>query len=98
MCISVDEVLHGTQNSVLAVRQSDDSSLKTSFIRLCGEFKDLFKPELGCLQNFELEVEFKDEAKPVYCKPRSVPFAMQEDLAVKCESGNLARNLDTGRI
>ena len=87
LCISVDEVLHGTENSVLALRQSDDSSLKTSCIQVCGEFEDLFKPELGCLRDFELEVEFKDEAKPVFCKPRSIPFAMQEDLAVTYKAG-----------
>ena len=71
----------------LAVRQNDDSSLKTTCIQLYGEFEDLFKSELGCLQDFELEVEFKDEAKTVYCKPRSVPFAMRKDLAVTYEGG-----------
>ena len=86
LCISVDEVLHDRKNLVLAIQQNDDSSLKTSCIQLCGEFEDLFQPELGCLRDFELKVEFKDEAKLVHCKPCSVPFAMQEDLAVTYET------------
>ena len=45
----------------------------------CQEFPDLLKPELGCLKEFELEVKFKPEARPIYCKPRPVPLAILED-------------------
>jgi hypothetical protein len=47
----------------------------------------LFQPGLGLLTDFELEVKFKPEAKPVFCKPRTVPFAIQEDLAQAYEAG-----------
>jgi hypothetical protein len=42
---------------------------------LCEEFPDLFKQELGCLEGFELEVKFKEDAAPIFRKPR--PFCSQ---------------------
>ena len=44
--------------------------------KLCNEFPELFKPELGKLKNCELEVKFKHDAKPVFSRPRAVPFAV----------------------
>ena len=58
-----------------------DVSLQKACQQLCQEFPDLFKPELGCLKDFELEVKFKPDVKPIFCKPRAVPFAIQEDLS-----------------
>ncbi|XP_065651290.1 uncharacterized protein LOC136079479 [Hydra vulgaris] len=51
-----------------------------------SEFPDLFKPELGCLKEFELEIKFKPDYKPIFCRPRSVPFAIQ-DLIDAYEAG-----------
>jgi len=61
---------------------------------LCNEFSELFKPELGCLHGVQLEVEFKPEARPIFCKPRSVPFAMREELAQAYDAG-IARRVWT---
>ena len=55
-----------------------DTSLQEACNRLCLEFPDLFKHELGCLKM--LEIKFKTDASPVFCKPRVVPFAIQDDL------------------
>jgi len=51
------------------------------------EFTELFKPELGCLNDFKLEVKFKKDAKPIFCKPRPVPYAIQENLAQAYDAG-----------
>nr|KAG5712925.1 hypothetical protein BaRGS_007522 [Batillaria attramentaria] len=48
---------------------------------------DLFKEELGCLKDFELEVKFKSDAKPVFHKARPVPFALRDDLTKGYEDG-----------
>jgi hypothetical protein len=64
-----------------------DDALQTACIKVCDEFPDLFKLELGCLKDFERDVKFKDEASPVFCKPRVVPFAIQEDLVDAYEAG-----------
>ena len=64
-----------------------DEKLQKECRKLCEEFPDVFKPELGKLKDFELEVKFKAEAKPMFCKPRTVPFALKEDLAQAYDAG-----------
>ena len=64
-----------------------DCELQRKCNELCKQFPDLFKPELGKLKDFELEVKFKPDAKPVFCKARAVPFAIQEDLVQSYEAG-----------
>ena len=64
-----------------------DLVLQDSCRQLCQEFPDLFKPELGCLKGFQLEVKFKPEAQPIFCRPRVVPFAIQDDLCQAYDAG-----------
>ncbi|XP_067950425.1 uncharacterized protein [Watersipora subatra] len=64
-----------------------DRSLRQVGEQLCQEFSNLFQPELGCLKDFELEVRFKPDTKPVFCKAQPVPFAMQSDLIQAYEAG-----------
>ena len=64
-----------------------DGKLQKECRKLCEEFPDVFKPELRKLKAFELEVKFKAETKPMFCKPRMVPFALQEDLAQAYNAG-----------
>ena len=84
--ISVDNLMQknilGSSTVFRAVFENlePDRKLQNECRRLCEEFPDVFKPELGKLKDFELEVKFKAEAKPMFCKPRTVPFALQEDL------------------
>ena len=76
-------------SSINAVMEdmSPDLALENSCKKVCAEFPDLFKEELGCLKDFELDVKFKSGAKPVFCKPRTVPYAMLEDLNMAYEAG-----------
>ena len=75
--ISVDKVLEsaGTCNAVFSYLQAD-IQLQERCRSLCDEFQDLWKPELGCLKDVELEVKFKDNVQPIFRKARPVPFAM----------------------
>ena len=68
---------------------SDDTyaTLQRDCHALCDKFPDLFKEELGCLKDFELEVKFKSDAKPIFQKARPVPFALRDDLAKGYEEG-----------
>nr|KAG5693828.1 hypothetical protein BaRGS_004436 [Batillaria attramentaria] len=63
------------------------ASLQKDCHTLCDKFPDLFKEELGCLKDFELEVKFKSDAKPVFHKARPVPFALRDDLTKGYEEG-----------
>ncbi len=89
--ISVDALLNGGTASVHTVAPTPplqpDIPLQQACERVCADFPDLFKPELGCLKGVELEVQFKPNAKPKFCKPRPVPLAVQEDLAKAYDAG-----------
>ena len=91
--ISIDNLMFSRSSSntqVKALSPSTDEQnvrLQKACAKLCDDYSELFKPELGCLKNFELEVQFNPEAKPVFCKPRSVPFAMQTELTQVLDAG-----------
>ena len=54
--------------------------LREACTKLCHDNGELFKPELGCLKNFKLEIWFYRKTKPIFCKPRSVPFSILSNL------------------
>ena len=47
-----------------------ENSLHAACIQLCGEFPTLFESD------FSLDIRFKPEAKPIFKKPRPVPFSI----------------------
>ena len=92
--IDILSLLRGTGKDlsgqgVYAVATQDpiDRELGEACRKLCGEFPELFKQELGCLKDFELEVKFKPDATPVFHKPRTVPYAVLDDLNAAYEAG-----------
>ena len=64
-----------------------DEHLHTRCKELCDEFPDLWKPELGCINDFELEVEFNNDVQPIFLKPRPIPIAIQADLEKAIDDG-----------
>lgn len=96
--ISVDNALGiksiNNQDKSAIVKVQHSATLDQTYAALqrdcrtiCDEFPDLFKDELGCLKDFELDVKFKSDAKPVFHKARPVPFALRDDLAKGYEEG-----------
>nr|KAG5710284.1 hypothetical protein BaRGS_009000 [Batillaria attramentaria] len=77
----------GAKESHPKTSSSTYASLQKDCHTLCDKFPDLFKEELGCLKDFELEVKFKSDAKPVFHKARPVPFALRDDLTKGYEEG-----------
>ena len=71
-----------------------DRDLQSACSKLCDDYTDLFKPELDCLREVELEIEFKSESKPIFMKSCPVPFAIQDDLARAYDAG-IAREVWT---
>ena len=64
-----------------------ENSLDAACIQLCGEFPTLFESTLGCLKDFSLDIRFKPKAKPIFKKPRPVPFSILQDLNEAYEAG-----------
>jgi transposase InsO family protein len=77
------KVVDATKTNVDSPRKA----LEDDCLRLCQKFPDVFKAELGCLKDFELEVKFKPDAEPTFCKPRTVPFALLDDLNAAYDAG-----------
>ena len=76
-----------TDVQVIKKEDQPERELREACRELCKEFPDLFKQELGCLKDFELEVAFKPDATPVFHKARTVPYALQEDFNAAYEAG-----------
>ena len=81
MGISVDKVLNATQpcNAVFS-HLKVDTQLRDKCRLLCNQFPDLWKSELGCLTDFELDIKFKENSQQIFRKARPVPIALEEDL------------------
>ncbi len=62
-------------------------TVRDACLQVCRNFPDLFKAELGCLKDIELEVAFKPNPKPIFCKPRTVPYVILEELNVAYDEG-----------
>ena len=87
--ISVDNMLNQqvTTTRKITDPESADKELQQSCEQLCKQFPELFNNDLGCLKDYELEIKFKTDAKPVFHKPRPVPFAIQDELNLAYEAG-----------
>ena len=74
-------------NSESVAFVNTEANLQSACKQLCDEFPELFKDELGCLKDFKLHVRFRDNTQPIFVKPRTVPFAMTDDLNQAYDAG-----------
>ena len=61
--------------------------VSTELDRLMEKFPNLFKDGLGTVKNYQVKLSVDSNAKPKFCKPRSVPFALKE--AIENDLGRL---------
>ena len=102
--ISNNKILFCSSSTSMDVKSLSPSSdeqnleLQEAYAMRCDDNGELFKPELGRLKNFKLEIRFNRKADPIFCKPRSVPFfhTIQFDAGLRCLCKK--RNLDTSSI
>ena len=52
---------------------------------LLSKYKNLFKEELGTVQNYQVKLHVKSEAPPKFCKARAVPHALKEPIERELE-------------
>ena len=43
-----------------------------------NEYKDVFREELGTLKGFQAYIELVPNARPRFCKARTVPYALRD--------------------
>ena len=41
-------------------------------------YQEVFQDDLGNMKDFTAKLEIKSNAKPKFCRPRSIPFAIKE--------------------
>ena len=56
---------------------------RTQVEALQKKYKDVFAPGLGTLKNFKAHITVKQGARPVFHRPRAVPFALKEAIEVE---------------
>ena len=76
---SVDKLVKPVNDIKSGERVMPGAKHQLSLKKLCGDYAEIFESCLGLIKDFELDVKFKDNAKPVFMKPRPVPFAFQEE-------------------
>ena len=80
---------------------SDEQNLQLqeSYIKLCDNYtSELFKPELKCLKNFKLDIQFNPEEKTHILQTKVGTFChtIRFDAGLRCWYKE--RNLDTSLI
>ena len=78
--------INGEDMSVNSINPKQ-SDLARECDKLCDTYSNIFRDELGCLKDFELEVKFKENSSPIFQKPRNVPFAIKSDLSQGYQTG-----------
>lgn len=53
--------------------------------QLINKYEDIFSDKAGCLANIEVNLKIKENMKPVFCKARSVPYALKEQIEKELE-------------
>ena len=56
---------------------------RTQVQALQKKYKDVFASGLGILKNFRAHITVKQGARPIFHRPRSVPFALKEPIEVE---------------
>ena len=57
---------------------------------LLSKYENMFKDSYEGMKRFEAHITMKDGARPVFVKPRKVPYALKEAVEAKLEK--LERN------
>lgn len=81
--VQSEEKLKNKVNTVNNVRNEKQIEiLRTKFL---NKNADLFTPGLGTFNKDTFKVQLKEGTKPVYLKPRSVPFALKEKITAELD-------------
>ncbi|XP_054281246.1 uncharacterized protein K02A2.6-like [Macrosteles quadrilineatus] len=78
-------VTSGRQSDSVQLVSGKKSPVLSIINDLKKEFQNVFEPGIGTIKDIEVELVLKDEAVPVFCKARSVPYALRDALEKEIE-------------
>ena len=75
---------------VFSLTRSESESAKSQLDGLLAKHSELFKDSYEGMKGLEAHITMKDGAKPIFIKPRMVPYALKEE--VEKELDELEKN------
>ena len=64
-------------NNISNTSISDSQSFLTDITR---KYSDVFEAKVGCVPNYKVSLQLKDDASPVFLKAREVPYALRDEV------------------
>jgi len=86
--------------SLFGIQLVDVSNITVNNLALLKEFGELFKEELGKYKQEKITLKIKEGVKPIFCKPRSIPFAYvtkDESELERLEKENVIEKVDNAQ-
>ena len=68
------------------IHEVNEISVESTIKNILQNFKDVFTPEVGKIPDFQCSLRLKPDAKPVFLKPRRIPYALQEEVEKELDS------------
>ena len=62
------------------------------------QYQVVFRDELGTMKDFTAKLEIKSNAKPKFCRPRSIPFAIKELVEQELKNLQSKRKFGTSQM
>ena len=90
LCLLGRDWLHDIRLDWSSIRKMSAHNSLLTLYQLNQKYAEVFQQELGSIKGFTAKVHLKDGAKPQFCRPRSVHFAIKE--AVGREINRLVEN------
>ncbi len=75
---------------IFSVRSSEQSNARRQLEELLSKYKRIFEDSYEGMKGFEAHITMKEGVRPVFVKPRKVPYALKE--AVETELKKLERH------
>ena len=70
-----------------------DQKVSLELDTLLSKYRDLFKEELGTVQDYQVKLHVHSGAFPKFCKARAVPYGLRESIENELERLELRRSL-----
>ncbi|XP_054289850.1 uncharacterized protein K02A2.6-like [Macrosteles quadrilineatus] len=77
-----------------------DTNTSEELDKLLTNFQDIFKAEIGEINSEQGHIQLKEGAKPIFVKPRQVPYALRkavEDELHRLESGGIISKVENSQ-
>ena len=84
---------------IFSVRSSEQSNARRQLEELLSKYKSIFEDSYEGMKGFEAHIAMKESVRPVFVKPRKVPYALKEAVETELEKRERHGVIEkTGRV